>query len=548
MPVLIATLIFYIILLPVTVISGFGQTSTDVITGDAIHRHLMVLGADSLEGRGTGTRGERKAAEYIVNVLKNSQITPLGEQGGYFQSIPMDGSTPQADSELRLFCAEKIINFRYGADYLLYKSGAQTFVPTPVELVFAGYGIVAPEYDYNDYQSLDVRDKIVVYLSGEPYSTDTAYFAGAEPTIYSLAESKQRIAVSRGARGSIMINNPREENTRSWQYLVKTYSFEDVTLAYTVSSHLSLIANITLAEAIFSNARYSLEQVFALDSENKLSSFLLKTSLSFKGKFLERDFFSQNICGIINGANSKFRDQYVLLSAHYDHLGIGPAVDGDSIYNGVLDNAIGVAALLEFTRLLKTESPPQRPVIILFTSGEEKGLLGSTYYIDHPPAPLYKTIANVNIDGLASFDETRNMVALGAEFSTIRRHLEQAALETGIACTSVPANIYAFESFTRSDQLAFAMAGIPAILIMEGMDYVHFTTRQGEKYYRYWMETIYHSPQDDLEQFINFYAVEQHASFIFSVINKLANSVEIPVWHSGTPYKQAWQRIRAEKR
>ncbi len=529
-------------------VESFSPQSNVTLSRDSLARHIIILSSDSLEGRGTGSRGERLAAQYIARELEKNNIAPFGDEGSYFQSIPMHGSIPLHLSEMQLYLSNKILDLRYGTQYLLYKTGAQTFVPKPVDLVFAGYGIVAPEYDYNDYHTIDVRDKIVVFLSGEPYSDDASYFAGNEPTIYSYAESKQRIAISRGARGSMMILNPREENYHSWDYLVKTFSFEDVTLAYTVSSHLYLIANTSLAKIVFKNSPCSLDKVLELDRENKLVSFPMHAGLSFKGRFLERDFLSQNVLGIIPGSDKDKRDQYLLLSAHYDHLGIGPAVAGDSIYNGALDNAIGVAGLLEISRLLKAGPPPKRSVLFLFTSGEEKGLLGSTYYVDHPPVPLYKTIANINIDGLASFDETRDMIALGAEFSTFRKIITEATRNTGIFLSPVPPNVYAFESFTRSDQIAFAMAGIPSVLFMEGMDYLHHSREEGEQNWRDWMENIYHSPQDDLGQPINLAASQQHAEFIYTVIRWLADSDEAPQWHSGSIFKQARQQSKAEKR
>lgn len=519
------------------------------ISPDSIRKHVEILGHDSLQGRGTGTRGDKIAAHYIASYLKSLQLTPIGDQRTYFQSIPMHGSYPLRQSELKLFFDEQEFQLDLGKDYLLYKSGAQTFIPQPVPLVFVGYGIIAPEFDYNDYQAMDVEGKVVVFLSGEPLSSDSLYFNGSDPTIYSYAESKQRLAISRGAIGSILIPSSGNYQHSDWQRSVRDFAFEDITLAYSVAGNLAVLMNAETAKILFETAPILLDQVFEMDRAGALQSFELNAKLSFKGVFTEREFFASNIIGMFEGANRKPDDSYLIISAHYDHLGIGQAVAGDSIYNGVLDNAIGVAATMEIARAFTML--PQRPlhsIIFLFLTGEEKGLLGSTYYLDHPIVPLYKTIANLNIDGLAVNDQFNDVVGIGAELSTLGDYLKKVAGQLNLKVSPIPSQFAATESFARSDQVAFARAGIPSILISEGLNYKNMTQEKALQKTIEWFEHVYHTPFDDLNQPINDEAVRQHCQVLFAFCYSLANSNALPQWNPGTPFINERLRTIAEKR
>jgi len=525
------------------------QEALSQISADSIKKHLVYLASDELAGRGTGTPGGEKAARYLSNQFRKYNLKPVGDNRTYFQKIPMHGSLSLNESKLQLLTPTRAEDFVLKRDYLLYKTGAQTFIPQPVPLVFVGYGIIAPEFDYNDYQYQNVAGKIVVFLSGEPPSSDPAYFNGADPTVYSYPEAKQRIAISRGAKGSILIPTPRAERGRTWRYWVDTFEFEDVTLAYSVISNLSLIMNPNAAEKLFIGADYTLRQLFEMEKTNLIRSFRLNTKLSFKGKFNEREFFASNVVGLLAGAQRKPNDRYLLISAHYDHLGVGRPVAGDSIYNGVQDNAIGVAGLLEIARVFSIQSQqPKRSVLFLLTTGEEKGLLGSTYYVDHPIFPLYKTIANINIDGLALFDTFNDIIGVGAELSTLETLLKKVSAELNLTVSPIPSPFLDDESFARSDQISFAKAGIPSILIAEGLDFRHYSTEAALKQMLDWAEKVYHTPFDDLDQPMNLVAAQQHCQVIFSFCCQLANSSFTPEWVAGTPFVNARLQSIAEKK
>lgn len=525
-----------------------GDRELEIISADSLQKHVEYLGSDALQGRATGSGGEKMAAEYIAACLERWGLKPAGDRQTYFQAMPMHGSVALEESQLRLFSRGRVSDFVLGEEYLLYRAGAQTFIPNPVPLVFAGYGIIAPEFDYNDYQSLNAEGKIVVFLAGEPPSDDPAYFEGENPTVYSSPDSKQRLAISRGALGSILIPMPGE-NPDYWEKLRREFDFEDVQLAYSVAGNLSAIINPLAARRLFEEAPHSLNEVYEMHRRHEMKSFPLAAELSFRGEFIQWEFLARNVIAMLEGKNRRLKDTYLIISAHYDHLGVGPEINGDAIYNGVFDNAVGTAALLEIARAFAAlPQAPERSLIFLFVTGEEKGLLGSRYYLDHPAAPLYKTIANVNIDGLAMFDTFNDVIGIGAELSTLGEKLQAVAGQLGLSVSPLPPEFLQSESFNRSDQIAFAQAGIPSILILEGLNYRNTSREEGLKRMLDWNEHIYHSPFDDLNQPMNFLAAGQHTRFLFAYCYALVANSAAPEWRPGVPYIHTRLQTQAEKR
>lgn len=517
------------------------------INPDLIKTHFEYLASDSCQGRAAGSVGEERAANYIKKQLSDYGLTPIGDNNTYFQQVPMHGSTPLPNTELKLYSNSSENLLMLDDDYLIFKSGASAFLPTPLPMIFVGYGIIAPEFDYNDYQDIDVEGKIVVFLSGEPLSNDPEYFNGPIETIYSNPDSKQRIAISRGASGSIMLLKPKD---RTWSFWQRQFQFEDVSLSYSVSSNISILLNPDIAKKMFQNEQYTLRKILEFHRSSRMISFDLTSKLSLKGFFKQRDFIAKNVIGLLESSESKYQDSYVLLSAHYDHLGIGPAIQGDSIYNGAFDNAAGVAVLLELARNLYIQKKLlKRSIIFLFTTGEEKGLLGSTYYTDHPAKPLYKTIANLNIDGISSFDETNDFIAFGLQYSNIGNILNSVLSEKSLSLYNSPeTNIMELESINRSDHFAFAKAGIPFLILLEGLNYLNTSKKLGYQRLNDWQNTIYHTPFDDLNQQINYAAVRQHTELLLDVCFALSNTSEVPQWKKDSPFLLRRLQSIAERR
>jgi len=541
-------------LIIIYLISGFSSsqikesfyTVFESISGNNIQQHLEMLANDSLEGRAVGTKGAEIAANYISNSFSNLKLKTITKDNSYFQNIPMHGSNPLSNSELVFILDKDTMQLVFAEDYFLYRSGQQTFMPTFLPIVFVGYGIVAPEFDYNDYQSVDVEGKIVVYLDGEPISDDEEYFDGPLPTIYSNAESKRRIAFARGCAGTIQIATESYEN---WDDVKNDFQFEDVTLAYSVSGNLNILLNLYETEKLFFGSEYSFNDVIEMHNRQRIKSFDLKTKMRFRGAFKERDFISSNVIGMIEGSDPELKNTYLIISAHYDHLGIGQSVKGDSIYNGALDNALGVSVLLELAKSFSSlESKPKRSLIFIATTGEEKGLLGSIYYTDNPLVPLYKTIANVNIDGIAMFKDFSSIVSIGMEYSTLDQFLKITTDKYSLELQDIPPQFRKVDAFNNSDQLAFAKAGIPSIIILEGTkNTIKSEDEVVEAFIDYYINR-YHSPEDDLTQNIDYKAAEKHTKVLFDFCYQLANSKTAPEWKSGVPFINARLQSIAEEK
>jgi hypothetical protein len=522
--------------------------TTDV-SADAIRRHVFVLGADELEGRAVGTEGGDKAAQYVAGELKRYGLKPLGQEGGFYQQVPLHASSPEPANELFLASECGSGPLRLGEDYLLEAGGPGAHLAPPTGIVFAGYGIVAPEFDYNDYQGLDVSGRVVAVLTGEPPSEDPAYFAGEQPTVYSTPEAKQRLALSRGARGTILLPSAQEPAWKNWEYWVRQSFGETISLAYSVPHHLAVRLNPRVADRLFCGSGLDLAALQAREARHEVSSFALPAQIWYRGAFLERDFVSSNVAATLRGSDPERRDHWVLVSAHYDHLGVGPAENGDAIYNGVVDNAIGVAGVLEIARVLAARPvAPRRSIAFLFTTGEEEGLLGASHYVEHPLVPLSRTVAAVNVDGLAHLDGFSDVIGVGTELSSLGETLERVARRRGLRVSAPPAVLADSESFAFSDQAAFAEAGIPSMLVNEGFEGGRLSPEAALARYLNWGRTRYHRPSDDLTQPLDFEATRSHAALLLDLVVELADDSGAPTWRKGSRYAAAQARARAEQR
>lgn len=532
---------FGLLLIGVTAAPGAARHAGP-ITAEAIRRHVEVLGSDAMEGRAPGTRGGQRAARYLVDQLRAAGVRPLDDNGVYRQRVPLHGTTPLPASRFQMLNLGEERTLELGRDYLLATAGSQTLIPRPVPMVFVGYGIVAPEFDYNDYADVDVRGKTVVFLSGEPDSNDPSFFGGAAPTVYSRLETKQKIALARGAVGSLLIPPIGPDVDADWQRSRRTYAFENLSLAYSLPEHLCAVLHPEVAAWLLGDALYDLQSVLAMAASGTLRSFHLPVEMSFVGRFRMRDTVASNLMAVRLGADPALRDRFVVVSAHYDHLGIGPEIDGDRIYNGVVDNALGVACTVEMARQLGQSRPaPRRSVVVLLTTAEEAGLLGARTFLEHPPMPPSHMVAAVNVDGLAFLGAFNDLVAIGGGLSDLAARLEWAIKPLGLTVSRPPDAIWNHAAYARGDQLAFAEAGVPSVLVLEGFDWPGRSREDAIAAALAWMSDRYHSPRDDLEQPLDFDAAAVHCNAILSFVEQLASSPTEPEWHPGSPY--AYERL-----
>lgn len=505
------------------------------ISKENLQRHIQMLASDEFQGRGTGEPGLIKAAHYLRNELESYGIKPLAGND-YFLNVPMQLISTLSQSKLEFISKRGRIRLDLYEEYIVANSGNASYLPKERDMVFVGYGIDAPEFDYNDYENVDVTNKVVVMLSGEPISENNSYFNGFLPTIYSFIESKSKIALSKGAVASIIIPNPYDNDYQSWEEINRSYAFEEISLPYFPNSNLTILLKPNLSNFLFRDAQYSINDILEMYLQQELKSFPLETKFSFQGEYEIETFSTPNVAGIIEGSRNK--NTYIVVSAHYDHLGIGPEVNGDTIYNGAFDNAAGCSALLEIARNLhENNTELESSVIVMFLTGEEYGLLGSTYFLEYPPVGLSSIKADINIDGLAFIDEFNSVLGVGANYSNLDSLIKSTAKENGLYMEEFPPEFKESESFNRSDQIAFAYHGIPSVLIIDGTDYRNISSEEGIKILSNYMQYYYHTPFDDNKLPINFDAAKQHSDFLFNLVIKVSKTENI-IWKKQSPYQR----------
>lgn len=511
-------------------------------------RHATRLGDDALAGRAPGTEGGAAAAAYIADQLRALGLEPPAATHSYTQPVPLHGAMPLDACRLVLSRPDTTVTLELWRDYLLYATGDETEVAAARPVIFAGYGIVAPEYDYDDYHSIDVEDAIVVFLEGEPRASDPWYFDGRFETHHAQVGVKQRLALSKGAAGSILLQSEETLGDASWARLQREFRFEHVTLGYGVPGNLSLIVSARGARELFAGSRHDLDETWAMDAEGTVESFPLETRLSFRGAFATRDFLSPNVVATVPGTDAALAASYVLISAHYDHLGVGTPVRGDSIYNGLIDNASGVAACLEMARVFSSTGGLRRSLLFVFLTAEETGLLGSRHYVENPLVPLHRTVANLNVDGIAFLDTFDDVVGVGARYSTLGASVEETARALSLHVSPVPEPLLNRDVFEQSDQLAFALAGIPSVLVQEGTDFRTLGPLTARRRLLEWGQDVYHTPFDDASQPIDLDAAREHLEVLLDLVRRVANANEAPTWYEDAPFALARMQSIAEGR
>lgn len=505
------------------------------IRPEAIRAHMRFLADDLLEGRGTGTRGYELAAKYVAARFEALGLEPAGAGGGYFQNVPMrKATTVGSECSLALIRDGRRSELVYGEDYLL-QSGvlfeADSSVTAP--LVFAGYGVTAPELGYDDYAGLDVQGKIVVNLFGAPAS-----FPHDQRAYYSSAQAKLENLVARGAAGTLAILTPEDEQRMSWEGLAQAlgtpaFSWVDEKgkpfRARPGMRGAGLLSR-KAAEAVFAGAPRSLAEVFESARSGRPQPFALPVQASLRtvGRFEPAE--SPNVAAVLRGSDPRLRDEHVVLSAHLDHLGIGEPIGGDAIYNGAYDNASGIAMLLEVAHAFASlPERPRRSVLFLAVAAEEKGLQGSDYFARHPTVPLERIVANINVDMFLMLQPLRDVVAFGAEHSSLGQVVERAARLLDLEVSPDPFPEQAL--FIRSDQLSFIRQGIPSLYLTNG--FKSDDPAGGGPLRMRWLQSTYHKPNDDMSQTFDFEAGAQFTRLNFLLAREVAQDDAAPRWNPG---------------
>lgn len=507
------------------------------IRADQMAAHLAFLADDALEGRAPGRRGARIAARYIVSQLSRAGIEPLS--GSYYQPVPLLGWDPDprrvsvhytgGDSSAALAVPDDaIVWLDSGADSALVRGA----------VVFAGYGVRAPEYGWDDYKGSDVRNRIVVVLSGDPPAPpgEPLIFEGGAMTYYGRYAYKIEEARRQGA-GALIIVHTDDGAGYPWPVVQKSWAGEQLALppdSATAASALQLQGWLTLdaARRVFASVDLDIDELYVRAARRDFQPAPTEITMQLRAGGRTRRFESNNVAGIVRGKHPTRRADAVLFTAHYDHLGIGPAVDGDSIYNGAYDNASGVALLLEIAEAFARHTPrTDRSVIFLFTTAEEAGMLGASWYVRRPLLPLRRTVAALNIDGANLWGETDDVSAVGLERSTLGAVFEQQAAVMGLRVEGERAPDKGF--FFRSDHFPFARARVPALYLDHGITYRERPPDWGMNTLSRYEAERYHQPDDEYDPAFDLSGAVQQGRHAFLIGLDIANSEQTPRWYSG---------------
>jgi len=516
--------------------------ATKVIRPEQIRAHMRFLSDNLLQGRAPGTPGYDMSARYVATELEGMGLQP-GVSGNWYQKVPLANAvTDAAASSLTLTINGKEEKLTDAKDYILStwfaspakgSTRAEADVSAPV--VFVGFGVTAPDQKYDDYGEIDVKGKIVAYIYGAPSA-----FPSTERAYYSDTTVKNKNAVAHGAVGTLSIYLPEDWKRWPWDWTVPQIQVGEMHwLDKNGVPHdffPELRGNALLSEQgeklLFTAAPKSLDEILATARASRPQAFALPVSAHIHTVANQTVISSPNIIAELKGSDSALRDQYVVYTAHVDHLGICPAVNGDNVCHGALDNASGTATLLEIARAYASlRQPPRRSLLFAFVTGEEMGLLGSDYFAHFPTVPLKSIVANVNIDGAPGvYFPMKDVVALGAEHTSLGDEVTLAAKEMGyqVSPDPMPEEV----SFIRSDQYSFVLRGVPAVDITDGP---HSTDSKidGLAVIKEWLVTRYHTPLDNMEQPMDFDSAAKGAVMNFLVGYQVAQHSTIPDWNKG---------------
>jgi Zn-dependent M28 family amino/carboxypeptidase len=504
----------------------------DSITAREIDAHLRFLSSDLLEGRAPATRGGRLAAEYIAGQLQQYGLQP-GVNGSWFQKVPIDivGAQPGVHANAS---GRATASLRYPDDVVMWAGSATEHSGAQAELVFVGYGAAAPEYRWDDFKGVDVRGKILLVLVNDPPAPagEPNLFGGRAMTYYGRWTYKFEEAERRGAAGMLIIHTT-ERAGYPWHTVVGSWAKEQRMLPRSpqLPAPLGFRGWITDSAATQLLHQAGLD-LAALRQQAASRSFRpVPTGIMLDVGFQNRvqHLESENVVGVVPGTDPQLKDQYVAFSAHWDHLGIGPAVNGDSIYNGAEDNASGVSDLLAVAHAAASGAPTRRSRIFIFVTAEESGLLGSDWFAQHPTVPIGSVVANLNLDGGNLAGRSRDFNLLGDTKSTLGPQFAQLIAGRGWRVT--PEEHPERGSFYRSDHFSFAKAGVPAVSIGAGNDFEGRPAGWGEQQGEDYTEHRYHQPADEYRPDFDLSGAVQLSRLVLQFGSELANAATLPQWN-----------------
>ena len=512
------------------------------LNNDRVLRDIVKLSSDEFAGRQPGSPGEKLTTEYLIQELKNWGLEPGNPNGSWTQQVSLVGLTPKPQGGFVVKKGATTREFNINKDVVVMSKHVTEDVKLEnSELVFAGYGVQAPEYQWDDFKGMDVKGKTIIVLVNDP-PVDDKMFGGKAMTYYGRWTYKYEKAAELGAAGVVIVH---ETGPAGYGFnVVQNNSNERFNLS-TPDKNMGRAAieawmSLDAATALLKMAGQDYQKLKAQAATREFKPVPLGMTASVAVKQVMRTVVSDNVVAKLTGSDTTLKDEYVVYTAHWDHLGVGTPVNGDSIYNGALDNASGCAQVMEIARLLKGMARPKRSFLFLFVTAEEQGLLGSQYYADFPLYPLNKTVANINIDGINQWGRTKDLVVVGLGASDLDDYARAAATEQGRTLTPDAEPEKGF--YYRSDHFNFAKKGVPAFDPDSGTDFIGKPAGYGKQKRDEYTSTDYHAPSDVVKQDWDLTGAAEDGKLFLAMGYRIANADKMPEWKAGNEFKSVRDR------
>lgn len=516
------------------------KNAEETINAEDMTRIVKEFSADEFQGRKPFTVGEEKAVDYLIKEYKRIGLEPVVD-GSYIQEVPMVEITGIPDERMKINMWNASIELKFKDDFVAFsKQLVEEIKVMNSQMVFAGYGIVAPEYNWNDYEGIDVKGKTVVVLVNDPGfgTNDKSFFKANEMTYYGRWTYKYEEAARQGAKAIIIIHET-EPAGYPWS-VVQNGAIEPKLYLESEDNYMSMCAiegwiTHNAAKELFSLAGFSLNE---LKEEAKKPSFKpvdLKSRFNLNIQSKYKEAVSKNVIGVIPG--SERPEEVIIYSSHWDHLGVGPVVNGDSIYNGAVDNGTTTAWMLEIAEaFMNLRKRPARTIMILSPTAEEQGLIGSKYYAENPIYPLEKTVANINNDLMLPFGPYKDIMITGFGQSELEDYVERFAGEYDRYVLPDP-NAHT-GMYYRADHFSFARVGVPALFARGNCDNREYGKEWALKMEKEWVNNYYHKQTDEYDpELWNFEGIVDDARLMFRIGYELSNEATFPKWKEGSEFK-----------
>ena len=525
-------------------VAGAGAQSTGPtaagITPEEIGAHLRFLSSDLLEGRAPATRGGRLAEEYIAAQLRTFGVRPGASDTSYFQRVPIDVVKADPKTVKVTASGKASANLRFPDDVVVWAGSAADASNARGELVFVGYGATAPEYKWDDFKGTDVRGKVLLVLVNDPPASaaEPSLFGGKAMTYYGRWTYKFEEAERRGAAGMLIVHTTAAASY-PWQVVVGSNSVEHRLLPRPSNAPppIGVRGWITdsAATALLAQAGLNMATLRKQAESRNFRPVATGIVMDMSMQNSMQHMAANNVVGVVRGIDPAARDEYVAYSAHWDHLGIGPVVNGDSIYNGAADNASGVATVLAIAHAAAEGVKPRRSQLFVFVTAEESGLLGSQYFGEHPTVPASKIIAALNMDVVNLNGKVRDLDVMGDNKSSLGPALASLVKSNGITLSPDPSPEAGH--FYRSDHFSFAKVGIPAVSIGPGVDYVGRPAGWGQQQADDYTAHRYHQPSDEYRSDFDLSGAAQLGEIVYRFGMALANANTVPTWNVDAEFK-----------